>query len=100
MTIRMDAADLITAIEVASLVGTIVAMLVIGLLIYLMVRPSRRRRDRRQVEIDAADARQTLQLIERMERRLEVLERVVAQDAVREEQFLEAGEAPQKRRTQ
>jgi hypothetical protein len=71
-----------------------------GLIISLRGRRSRPRRPRRQVEIDAADARQMVQLIERMERRLEVLERVVAQDAVREEHFLEAGEAPQKRRTQ
>ncbi len=99
MTIRMDAAEVMTAIEVASWVGTLVAMLVIGLLVYLMVRPSRRRRERRAAEIDAVQAEEMLRLMERMEQRLTVLERVVTHDAQQQDRILEAGEARQYRRT-
>lgn len=99
MTISVDAAEVATAIEVASWVGSLVAMLVIALLVYLMVRPSRRRRERRPPEIDAIPAEQMLRLMERMEQRLDVLERVVAQDAREQDRFLEAGETPEQRRT-
>ena len=80
MTIRMDAAEVMTAIEVASWVGTMVAMLIIFLLVYLMVRPSRRRREREQA-LSASEAEEMLRLMARMEQRLEVLERLVVQDA-------------------
>jgi flagellar biosynthesis/type III secretory pathway M-ring protein FliF/YscJ len=99
MTIRMDAAEVITAIEVASWVGSILAMLVIGLIVYLMVRPSRRRRERRAQEMDAREAAEMLRIMERMEQRLGVLERMVARDARDRERILEAGEGPEARRT-
>ena len=99
MTVSVDPAEMAHAIEVAAWVGTMVAMLVIGLLVYLMVRPSRRRRERRAAEIDAVQAEEMLRLMERMEQRLAVLERVVTQDARQQDRILEAGEARQYRRT-
>jgi flagellar biosynthesis/type III secretory pathway M-ring protein FliF/YscJ len=98
MTVSVNPAEVAHAIEVASWVGTMVAMLVIGLLVYLMVRPSRRRRERRAAE-DAVLAEEMLRLMERMEQRLTVLERVVTHDASQQDRILEAGEARQYRRT-
>ena len=99
MTVSVDAADMVHAVEVASWVGTMMAMLVIFLLVYLMVRPSRRRRERRAAEIDAVQAEEMLRLMERMEQRLDVLERVVTHDGEQQDRILEAGEARQYRRT-
>ncbi len=98
MTLRLDAADLVAAIEVATLVGTIVAMLVIGLLVYLMVRPSRRRRDVPASEAAGLDT-EMLRLMERMEHRLEILERAVAGRTAGEDRIVQTGvEAPETRR--
>ena len=100
MTVSIDAAEVATAIEVASWVGSIVAMLVIGLLVYLMVRPSRRRRERRVPQPDALDVEEMLRLMARMEQRLEVLERLVAAEAKDKDRVLESGaERPGMRRT-
>ena len=99
MTVSVNPAEVAHAIEVASWVGTMVAMLVIGLLVYLMVRPSRRRRERRAAETDAVQAEEMLRLMERMEQRLTVLERVVTHDATHQDRLLEAGDARQDRRT-
>ena len=99
MTIQMDASDVVTAIEVASWVASLLAMRVIGLLVWLMVRPSRRRRDRDQGSaIGAVEAEEMMRLMARVEQRLEVLERLVVQDARAEEHVLEAGEARETRR--
>ena len=100
MTISMDAAEVMTAIEVASWVGSILAMLVIGLIVYLMVRPSRRSRERRRTAAGAPEAEEMLRLIARMEHRIEVLERVIAQDARNTKHLLEAGEPAETRRTE
>ena len=98
MTIRMDAAEVMTAIEVASWVGTIVAMLVAGLIVYLMVRP-KRRRDARPTEDAGFDAAEMLRLMERMERRLETMERAVAARTPDEERILLTGaQGPEMRR--
>jgi hypothetical protein len=87
MTISMNGGEITDAIELAVLVGTIVSMLVVGLLVYLMVRPPRHVREaRRQVrhaepaELDEVSAAELLRLMERMESRLEVLERAVGHD--------------------
>ena len=77
MTIQMDEASVMAAIEVAAIVGSIVSVLVIGLIVYLLVRPSRRQREARRAEPDAIDVEEMIQLIDRMEQRLEVLERAV-----------------------
>ena len=99
MTIRVDPAEVMTAIEVASWVGTIVAMLVAGLIVYLMVRPKSRRRDARLAEDDGFDAAEMLRLMERMERRLDTLERAVAARTPDEERILLTGaQGPEMRR--
>ena len=91
MTIQVDAADFATAVEVASWVGSLIAMLVMGLIVYLMVRPSRRaRRRQRTTETDALQVEEMLRLVERMEQRLEVLERAIG-DERREQRILETG---------
>ena len=102
MTVQIDGVDIASAIEVASIVGSIVAMLVIGLLVYLMVRPPRRRREAQpERREEMVEAEEMVRLMEVMERRLELLERAVA-DQRRDEdhELLEAGEGrPELRRT-
>ena len=88
MTLSIDGTDIGQIIEVASLVGSIVAMLIVGLIVYLMVRPPRhvrqaRRAERRgeiETETDPAEAEQLWRLVDRMEARLEVLERALADE--------------------
>ncbi len=98
MTLRVDAAELVGAIEVATMVCTIAAVLVFGLIVYLMVRPRRQPRNARPPEDMALD-RDLLRLMERMEQRLEIMERAVAARAPEEDRFLHAGaEGPETRR--
>ena len=100
MTIRMDEGEVIAAM-IGSGIFTLAVIVTIGWLIYLMVRPSRRRRrerERQPAELTQSEAEQMLRLIERMDQRLEVLERVVARDEEPEERILETGEAPELRR--
>jgi len=83
MTLSIDGTDIGEIIEIASIVGSIVTMLVVGLLVYLMVRPPRHVRDRRKadaraIEPDPVEAEQLWRLVDRMEARLEVLERALA----------------------
>ena len=99
MTLRVDGVDVMQAIEIASVVGSIVAMLVIGLIVYLMVRPTRRRHEVRPPEDDAFDAGELLRLMDRMEQRLEVLERAVGDETRIQDRVLETGEErPEMRR--
>jgi heme/copper-type cytochrome/quinol oxidase subunit 2 len=98
MTVSVDAAELVTAIEVASWVATMAAMLVFGLVVYLMVRPKRRRREAEPVE--EMDRAEMLRLMARMEQRLEVMERVVAARTPDEERILLTGaKGPETRRS-
>jgi hypothetical protein len=48
-----------------------------GLIVYVLVRPSRRSRRRREREAAAVQLEEMLQLMERMEVRLETLERAM-----------------------
>ena len=101
MTISMDEGEVIAALVGSGLF--ILAIVVTALwLLYLLVRPRRRRRREERVVREAgfspSEAEQMIQLMERMEERLDVLERVVAQDGGREERILEAGEGPELRR--
>ena len=99
MTFRVDGVDVMQAIEIASVVGSIVAMLVLGLIVYLMVRPSRRRNQVRPPEEEPFDAGELLRLMDRMEQRLKVLERVVRDEPRIEDTLLETGEQrPEMRR--
>jgi hypothetical protein len=98
MTISMDEGEVIAAL-VGS--GIFALAIVVGMiwLLYLLVRPRRRRRrEERELGLTPSEAEQMIRLMERMEERLEVLERVVAQDGGRGERILEAGEAPELRR--
>ena len=79
MSIQVNGDDFMMAIHVVRIVGTIVTLVVMGLLIAWAVRPSRRNRDRREaVESDAADNEAMWRVVDRMEERLEVLERALA----------------------
>lgn len=110
MTLSINGNDIGQAIEIAIAVGGIVAMLVAGLVFYLLVRPPRKakipgaapRRD------DLIEAEEVLAVLDRMEQRLAVLERaVVADEAPRriaagdgQEELLQAGDhSPETRRT-
>ncbi|HEV2867176.1 MAG TPA: hypothetical protein VGX37_11750 [Allosphingosinicella sp.] len=97
MTLQINGTEIGHAIEIASIVGTIVAILISALVVYLLVRPPRRAR-RAEPEPEAIDSEELLALIDRMERRLEVLERALGERS-RTEQLMEAGEAPRMRRT-
>ena len=100
MTISMTGNEVAEAIEIAVIVGSIVAMLVAALVVYLMVRPPRRSRVQARSEPDTLDVEEMLALIDRMERRLDVLERaVVADEAKPGNKLLETGEGPDMRRT-
>ena len=99
MTLRIDGVDVMNAIEIASVVGSIVLMLAVGFIVYLMVRPPRHRRGKRPAEPDALDVEEMIRLLDRMEQRLDVLERAVGDGTKQEERLLEAGlEGPEGRR--
>jgi hypothetical protein len=79
MTLQVNGDDIMAVVHVARIVGSIVTVLVVGLLIWWAVRPSRRARDRREaIESDAADNEALWRIVDRMEERLEVLERALA----------------------
>lgn len=77
MTISMSATDVL---EVVTIVGGLFAVLVGALVIYLLVRPSRGKREAARPEADMLDREEMLALMDRMERRLETLERLVTHD--------------------
>ena len=83
MTVEIDGVDVVAMAEAAALIGGIIAMLVIGLLVYLLVRPPRHVREarRRALELEESEAEQLLDLMGRMESRLEVLERALADES-------------------
>ena len=80
MTVEVE--SLSTAIAVAETVAWMIGVLVMllaGLLLYLLVRPSRRARELPPQEDEAVNVEEMLRLIDRMEDRLEVLERALAE---------------------
>lgn len=82
MTFQIDGVDIMAFAQVASIVGSIIAMLIVGLLVYLMVRPPRHVRKGRRaamqvVEADPGETEQLWRLVDRMELRLETLERLL-----------------------
>lgn len=95
MTISLNGNDVSEAIEIAMAVGGLVSLLIVGLLIYLVVRPPRRRRVEVRPKADAIEIDEMLALIDRMERRLEVLERALPAEDRRPARILEMGEGPE-----
>lgn len=88
MTLRIDGTEIGEIIEIASLVGSIVAMLVVCLIVYLMVRPPRHVRERRKAEAagtgpEPLEAEELVRVMDRMDARLEVLERALAEETRR-----------------
>jgi len=80
-TVQVNGDDIVAAIHVARIVGSIVTMLIIGLLLWWAVRPSRRARDRREAirdeSVETAGHEDLWRVVARMEDRLEVLERAM-----------------------
>lgn len=78
MTVEIEGlAEVITAMEIAAWIGGMAFMLIAGLTLYLLVRPPRRREEPRPIEPDELDAEELRALVDRMERRLAVLERTI-----------------------
>jgi cell division protein FtsN len=79
MTFYVNGNDIAQIVQVAATVGSIVAAIVVSFIVYLMVRPSRKDRERGRVrEADPAEAEEMWRIVDLMERRLEVLERALA----------------------
>lgn len=86
MTLSINGNDISDIVQVAAAVSSIVAMLIAGLIVYLMVRPPRHVREKRRAEkrgeiardMDPAEAEELWRLVDRMATRLEVLERALA----------------------
>jgi hypothetical protein len=86
MTLSIDGTDIGAIVQVASIVGSIVGMLIVTLIVYLMVRPPRHIRERRKaerrgeigIEVDPIEAEELARTVDRMESRLAVLERALA----------------------
>lgn len=77
MTFSVDGNDIVGIVQVAATVFSLLLMIVCGWFVYLMVRPSRRARDKAR-ETDPAEAEQLWRIVDLMERRLEALERALA----------------------
>lgn len=93
MTLSVNGNDIAEIVQVAATVFSILLMIVCGWFVYLMVRPSRRVRDKAR-ETDPAEAEQLWRIVDLMERRLEALERALADKVEdrRERDFLLADE--------
>jgi hypothetical protein len=86
MTFSIDGTEIVPIVEVASIVGTVIGALLIALVVYLLIRPPRHIRQGRKAERrgevprderEDPDAEALWQLADRMEARLEVLERAL-----------------------
>jgi hypothetical protein len=75
MSIAMSLGDVL---EIVTIVGSIFSVLVFGLVAYFLVRPKRRREA--PAEADRIEVEEMLALMDRMERRLDAVERLVARD--------------------
>ena len=103
MTVSMNADQVVESIQLAAGIGAFLGVVILGLLIWLMVRPKRnknRQAPRPEAdEQDMLDMDEVLNVLERMEQRLRVVERtVIEQDeaprigARQEQDLLEAGD--------
>jgi hypothetical protein len=78
MTLSINGNDIAQMVQVAATVGSIVATLVVCFIVYLMVRPSRQERARKAREANPVETEEMWRIVDLMERRLEVLERALA----------------------
>jgi hypothetical protein len=82
MTFQVNGHDIAEAVQLAAFVGSALAMLIAGLLVWLMVRPPKHvrlaRKQSVKAEMDPAESEELWHLLDRMEARLEVLERAMA----------------------
>ena len=109
MTVSMTANEVAQAIQLAAGIGAFLGVVVLGLIIFMMVRPSKRSREahlERERDPEALDLDEVMNVLDRMEQRLGTLERVVIETEERpligrnEQKVLETGdEGPTKRRT-
>jgi len=78
-TVHVNGAEIMAVIHVVKIVGTIVTMLVICLVVAWAIRKPRNACDDREANGgDAADDEALWRVVDRMEERLEVLERALA----------------------
>ena len=91
MTVSINGNDIAQIVQIAATVGTVVAAVVVSFIVYLMVRPPRHLRGRRAkaVEADPAEAEEMWRIVDLMERRLEVLERALADQLERPQRRVE-----------
>lgn len=112
MTLSINGNDIGQAIEIALTVGTIVMLVIGAFLVWLMVRPSKRRAAPPKRAMNEVEMAEMLRLLDRMEDRLAALEQIVAHEGedaprriverreVQDDRFLKAGEeSPETRRT-
>lgn len=102
MTIEINGTDIVEIIRIAGWVGSIIAMLAVGLIVYLVVRPPRHVRERRRRgapprrELGPSEAEQLSTLVDRMEARLAVLERAIGEAGERRDQHGQEPDAPRR----
>ncbi|MGQ0589865.1 MAG: hypothetical protein ACT4N8_10100 [Sphingosinicella sp.] len=86
MTFSINPDNVGDIVAVASIIGTIVSILVVSLIVYLLVRPPRHVRRRRKaekrgeirpLENDPYEVEQLWRMVDRMEERLSVVERAI-----------------------
>jgi phage shock protein B len=80
MTFSISPDNIGEVIEIASIVGTIVTLTVFAVIAYFLVRPKRRRGAPQRQAPDQLQMEEMLALMDRMERRLETLERAIGDD--------------------
>jgi hypothetical protein len=83
MSIQVSGAEIGEIVELVSIIGSVLLTLVVGWFVYLMVRPPRhvreqRRRDREDRGERPGELDEMWRLMDRMDSRLEVLERAVS----------------------
>jgi len=90
MTVSIDGQDVGQIVEIAAAAGGVLALLLFGLVFYLLVRPPRHVRQRRKAQrrgetprLDEEEAEELWQLMGRMEARLQVLERAMTDETER-----------------
>jgi len=77
MTVSLNPGDVREIVEIASIVGTIVSIVLFAVVAYFLIRPKRGRAAPSRPEPDRIEIEEMLALIDRMERRLAVLERAM-----------------------